>query len=334
MNNPTLLQLSEHVLSLDPSLFGLKTVANPLSTQLNGGHHNANFLISFENDPERTYVLRFFPDDRYHGDIIAVEYEKLRKLNGFLSPKVIALTKPEFLTGSLLIMEFIPGIHKPYHDMDPADIRVLAKTLATLHSHSSTEFSPSPELPPRPGTYLDSLDCMIKVQITDPLLAVSLEDYPESQVLIPTAMEALDTMTRDQADIFKQNAFSLLHGDPGPENVVWGNEKITLIDWTESGYGDPAGEIAYLFAVNHLLDDFKKIFLDEYLAHSNDHTFKKRLPIYTLKSRIADLAWSIIQLEKERTGTRSVHLQGGEELYRGYYNVRVKALQELVDSMP
>ena len=100
-----------------------------------------------------------------------------------------------------------------------------------------------------------------------------------------------------------------------------------LIDWTESVYGDPADELSALFAINNVTPEFKEIFLENYLKKRSDSTLNNRISVYVLKNRIADLVWSIKQLEREKSGNQSALLQKEDGVYQGYYNVRLEALR-------
>jgi thiamine kinase-like enzyme len=56
---------------------------------------------------------------------------------------------------------------------------------------------------------------------------------------------------------------SLLHGDLGPGNVLWGSGP-RLIDWEYTRLGDPADEIAYTFDQNALTPRQRRAFWDGY----------------------------------------------------------------------
>ncbi len=56
---------------------------------------------------------------------------------------------------------------------------------------------------------------------------------------------------------------SLLHGDIGPGNVLWGGGPF-LIDWEYARLGDPADEVAYAFDQNGLAPEQREAFWDGY----------------------------------------------------------------------
>lgn len=63
----------------------------------------------------------------------------------------------------------------------------------------------------------------------------------------------------------------LLHGDPGPGNILWGPDPV-MIDWEYARLGDPADEIAYLFDQNDLDGPRRQAFWRGYRDRVGSHS--------------------------------------------------------------
>jgi hygromycin-B 4-O-kinase len=89
------------------------------------------------------------------------------------------------------------------------------------------------------------------------------------------------------------NRRSLIHGDFGSSNVLINKEKIYLIDWSLSLYGDPLYEIANVLFWNEkclipLIDEINKIYL-------NDKKSRLKIYIYILRIGLEEIYRTIEQ---------------------------------------
>ncbi len=328
-----LTQLSDHLSGLHPSVFGRDTHAPFQLNRLSGGHHNVNYSVHFKGDERPSHVLRFYPTPQEDGvDVIVHEHTRLKVLDGVLAPRVYHLGNPDFLPGSFLLMEFIPGEHRSYDAMPKEHVQALAGVLADIHAQRSPTFSPSPGTPHQEGTYLDAAKAAHQTWVITPLGKVNLEHYSEAAQLLNRAITRYEEHIQQNARAFAGSSFALLHGDPNPGNVLWHDQGITFIDWSESEYGDPAAELSFLFTVNHVSSEFKEGFLAAYEERHADPYLQARITVHDLGSRIADLVWSLGNLERERLGTGAELLRREEGVFRGYYEQRLEALRRLLNS--
>lgn len=83
---------------------------------------------------------------------------------------------------------------------------------------------------------------------------------------------------------------SMLHNDPNLRNILWNNDKITLLDWELAGIGDPIKEIAHVCAWYGINDKLTKSFLTSY--YNREPTNKELQILKQLKIQILlEFAW-------------------------------------------
>ncbi len=325
-------QLKKYLESLDSGIFGVDRVSVISIKRLGGGLHNVNYLVELDGLPPRKLVVRFHPKNNPGEDKTAIEASNMRLLDGLRVPRIIFVGVPEFLGSTVMCMEFIEGTSADFRTLSDEKIRMLARATAEVHSIKRDMFSRAPSAPASEhGTYADYLSTMIKSTITDRLTKVRVEIYQDSQALIARGLEKCnDYLAREE---FTGSRFSLLHTDLGEGNVIWSSGEPTIIDWEEITFGDPADEVAYIFAINNLDTQWQSTFLDEYLRAMHDESLTRRIPAYILKNRLFDLRWSISKMAELQSGESPEMLHGSIEEYRGFYNVRRDALEALLRSM-
>lgn len=114
--------LQNYIEQLDPKILKLKSLQNASLKLLSGGHHNANYLLTFAHTPQK-FVLRFYAKYEAGSDVIVNEYQRLKSLPTGFASEVFFLDKPPFLESSLLIMEFNEGMHVKYEEMSSDQIK-------------------------------------------------------------------------------------------------------------------------------------------------------------------------------------------------------------------
>jgi thiamine kinase-like enzyme len=91
-----------------------------------------------------------------------------------------------------------------------------------------------------------------------------------------------------------------LHGDLSDNFLIDNNNKIWLIDWENSEYGDVLEEIFWFLSVNELSEEKRNIFYEEYKKNfllSENIKFEKFNDIYSSANAIFNICWGIDQLE-------------------------------------
>ncbi len=325
--------INNGILALSPSVFGLTEISNCIVTTLDAGHHNYNFRIELNNDATLQYIVRFHPGASSQNDPIAEEFDKIKSLYGLHCPQVYYVGTFEGIESQVLIMEFIPGEHKDFERLTDDEIGSLAQAIKEVHSITGNTYSSRlGGLADSHGTHLSYANALIEGTIDNRISKLNQEIYKDDAQLIHGAIKQLHDWLKVSENAFTSTQFSVLHTDIGSLNVIWKEGKVTFVDWEDMCYGDPADEVAYIFAINNVSDHFKKCFLDTYVHTMQDPFFAERLRIYTLKARLFDLIWSIKKLDEEMSN-QSGYIQKEKGVYEGFYIERLNALKKFMDQV-
>jgi aminoglycoside phosphotransferase (APT) family kinase protein len=179
------------------------------------------------------------------------EARVLKKAGGTAAPRLhdFRCTSPWFETPTMC-MEFVPGQERELRSAAPAEIERLGSVVAWVHGLPVDDLVDGPCEPGNLVSYAEGrLQSIISTLgwARDPLPAEIQARLRSATNLVQGSWE---TARYDQS--FSTGAtLALLHGDPGPGNVLWGTGPV-LIDWEYARLGDPADEIAYLFDQNDL----------------------------------------------------------------------------------
>jgi Ser/Thr protein kinase RdoA (MazF antagonist) len=149
-----------------------------------------------------------------------------------------------------MCLQFLPGHHRELHAAAPADIERLGSLVGWVHARPVADlleaFGPSPSISSYAEQRLKSILSGL-AWVLDPLPGPM-----QSRIhAVATSLEQGWNDWRDAECFTANDALALLHGDPGPGNIVWGPHPV-LIDWEYARLGDPADEIAYLYDQNGL----------------------------------------------------------------------------------
>ena len=296
-------ELADYLKTVDPALIGTTKILSVSSLPLEGGQHNVTYLVRING--KQRFVARFHPKTvRADGnDPTADEFHKLAQTRGLHAPKAIALLKPDFLSSSLLLMEFIEGTHKDFSVLSDSEISNFARAVADIHTITREHtFSSNPDLPQDvSGSRLDYIRTIIDTTILARLRSANPSVYAKDRSWIERAQHVLAARIDQHKNAFSGATFSYLHNDIVILNVLWNKGQPTLIDWEVPSFGDPADEVAYIFAINNTSKRFQQVFFDTYEQYIHDATFAERIDIYMLKNRLCDVAWAISMLEEKRT---------------------------------
>ncbi len=318
------------ILALPASVFGLTEISNCNVTSLDSGHHNYNFRIELNNDATLQYIVRFHPGTSSDNDPILGEFGKLKSLNGLHCPRVHYVGAFEGVESQVLIMEFIPGEHKDFEILTDDEIGSLAQAIKDIHGITSDTYSSRlGAQADSHGTHLSYANALISSTIDNRIAKLNPDIYKNDAQLIHNAIKQLHDWLKISENAFTSTQFSVMHTDIWSLNVIWDEGKPTFIDWEDMCYGDPADEVAYIFAINNVSDHFKKYFLDTYVRSMQDTFFSERLRIYTLKARLFDLIWSIKKLDEEMSNQPG-YIQKEKGVYEEYYIVRLNALKKFI----
>jgi len=321
-----------YVYSLDPELFTLKNINNIVCAKLDAGLHNLNFKLELSDGGNKyPVVLRIADNNRRPDSLTNEKYyiDILKDTN--ICPRVLFYERNGINNKPVLVSEFIEGSHIKFKDLSTEQIKVLATKIASIHSNHKTSFSTgNAQLPSENGTLKDYAQKTIKDRIDYPykIYKVAVDHDKE---LINKACSMLQDLLRQDSEVsWSNNTFSLCHGDIGWGNVIWNNSSPYFIDWDDARFGDPADDLAYIFAINDLDEDFQKTFLQAYIEESNDKSVTPRLKAYILSNYLFDVTWSLGRLYKLSQGKSLIKVS--EEKYQEMYEKRLMNLKTYIES--
>lgn len=223
----------------------------------------------------------------------------------------------------ILYSEFISGKYIDFDKLSDSQIKNFAIEVARIHSNVKETFSDN--FMARPickGTFYDYAN-----KISENTVFTDYEKYSRNievgahKIVIENALGILRDKLR-VGKYFRGKRFRLLHSDINKENIIWKGDIPFFVDWDEKIYGDPADEIAYIFAINNSIKRFRKLFLKEYKKHIWDKHFLERIKIYELKNRLFDVVWALSKLDKSSDTLKDKR----PDVYREFYRVRFGGL--------
>ena len=158
-------------------------------------------------------------------------------------------TSPWFDTPAML-MQFLPGPPRDLASIPLPEIERLGTVLAWVHGRSIDDLAPW--LGP-----VESISASTQGRLQSILSGMAWVRDPLTgpiQAALRGAAQWVEEsweVWRETESFRTEEPLALLHGDPGPGNILWGPDPM-LIDWEYTRLGDPADEIAYLFDQNGL----------------------------------------------------------------------------------
>jgi aminoglycoside phosphotransferase (APT) family kinase protein len=193
------------------------------------------------------------------------EARVLEKAGGIAAPLMYDFrrTSPWFETPSMC-MQFVAGQPKELRSATPAEIGQLGSVIAWAHGLPIDDLVDGRSEPGNLVSYAEGrLQSIISTLVwaRDPLPAAIQARFRGAANSVQTSWER----ARDGESFRTGAPLALLHGDPGPGNILWGPGPV-LIDWEYARLGDPADEIAYLFDQNGLSPGQREAFWRGYRA--------------------------------------------------------------------
>ncbi|OPA71628.1 hypothetical protein BB381_03815 [Campylobacter pinnipediorum subsp. caledonicus] len=116
------------------------------------------------------------------------------------------------------------------------------------------------------------------------------------------SIKLFDNLCDKIIDINKKDKFYKLsptHGDIVPENLLYHNKKIYVIDWEYSGLNDPCWDVTSLILESTGFDDLSipsGIKLEKFISEYNKDLNLKKVEIYKSIQDILWSAWAIVKI--------------------------------------
>jgi aminoglycoside phosphotransferase (APT) family kinase protein len=279
-------------------------------SQLGTGENNLNLLISTGTEK---FVLRIVLNENYKHRVER-EFKVLQLLPNKIAPTPIALDlSRSILPHSFLIVSFVEGEH--VQDWTINHLKLLAKTMAKYHSIKSQNFGDIGS--DQQNLNMEKFFFSINDEYFDSF--PTLWEDPDIGFVLPKLINLL----RESQDLFdKLYEFSLIHGDLTKENILFEGDEIHILDWEVCSFGDSANDFATFFYEDFayykqslkfknykwrikLSPQESKSFIDEYLNHIDDPTFRDRLKVWMAFDKMCSLIYCKQRLEGyKREGSR------------------------------
>jgi len=245
-------------------------------------------------------------------------------------------TSPWFETPSMC-MQFVPGKQKELGSATPAEIERLGSVVAWVHGRPVDDLVDESSEPGDLVSYAEGrLRSIISTLVwaQDPLPAAV-------QARLRSAANSVERSwkkTRDDQSFATGATLALLHGDPGPGNVLWGPGPV-LIDWEYARLGDPADEIAYLLDQNDLSPGQRETFWRGYKEGASiqqplDHVTHRVNwwePVTLLGSALWWVERWVRRAAADAAGTVDPDVQRGPGYYADHAIRRLDRLEGLLD---
>ncbi len=264
--------------------FGLNNVVYSLTVR---------YSTKDEIEHTREYILRVYPNNR---NLIKPtnEARRYRSIRKFEIPKALLYIferslKP--LGHRFLILDKLPGtpILETIGTLNPNQLKVfmadLAKYLGKLHFHRSKNYD---------SYYID--ESITKKLPFESYIMLEIKNTLKNFQMMGLDKELdVDTLYfykwfRGHKPLLRLDAFSLVHGDIRPSNIIVQEETITgLIDWEMSSYSDPAQDIGWSLFFFKLYEQMKKprgLFFSEYWKVCGDYNVEARVRFYEIYAAV------------------------------------------------
>lgn len=214
------------------------------------------------------------------------------------SPQVLHLGRLSCGT-PIALEQYIDGTAVSFSQLTAAQITRLAGMVQQIHGRTNDRFSPTAgSRPTEIGTYADYIRATVQESVVGRLQQLPMQQYLEAEHLLRRGLTHFDAKLCQQATAFNGTTFSRLHHDLNQNNVLWRGDEPVPIDWNLT-YGDPADDIDYLCTDNQVSATFRQHFVAAYRPTPAMGDVAGRLPLYTLKNRLDDLAWAMTMREAD-----------------------------------
>jgi len=243
-------------------------------TRLKGGITNELFLV--EDEKGKLYKVRI-PGRKTELFIDReAEIANMRALESTgITPKIIKYDEKT----QILISEFIPGKVSKKEDFKNTQVREKAVSAIRKIHDSGIKLSNTFNV----FNEIDRYKSLLKGYGKK-----ILEDYPLEEMLKTTE----NIRSRVEGAEVK---FTPCHNDLLPENFVFRNGKVYIIDWEYSGMNDPRFDLAdFITELDNLTGEEEEHILQLYFGESWEAE-RERVDLYKLPSRLWWALWSVTQ---------------------------------------
>ena len=235
----------------------------------------------------------------------------------------------------VICMEYVAGQHREPAAAAPDDLRRLGSLIAVVHQLPTDGLLELHPTSTGVASYLDERHAAItgKLPPLRDVLPGPLRDRVENA---SSSVRALLASARTRASLQSDEPLVLLHGDPGPNNIIWTPAPV-LIDWEYARLGDPADEIAYLFGQHGLTAARREAFWRGYEERSDPRRLEHLVdrvdswePLTLLGSSLWWLERWSRRVDADDTGTHDPATARPQTYYLEHAHRRLDALDKIL----
>jgi Ser/Thr protein kinase RdoA (MazF antagonist) len=221
--------------------------------RFDGGNRHAVHKVSFSggDGPDAVVVRVSYGTAAADRVQAAQEAKVLARVGGRAAPLLYDFRPiSHWFEAPAMCLQFVSGREMDLDAATPLELEQLGSVVAWVHDRHTADLVDGPSVATDIASYAqDRLRSILATAawIRDPLAAPIQADLRHAVESVQRRLLA----QLDASSFIPGEALALLHGDIGPENVLWGPDPV-LIDWEYARLGDPADEIAYTSDQNGL----------------------------------------------------------------------------------
>jgi aminoglycoside phosphotransferase (APT) family kinase protein len=192
----------------------------------------------------------------------------LKKAHGVAAPHLYDFRcESPWFAAPTMCMQFVPGRQRDLIAAASSDVERLGSVVGWVHGLPTDDLV---EWFPHAGSIAAYRDERVEQimgnvpWVRDPLPVPVQRRLQRAVLLVDRGLER----ARSSGSFATDERLVLLHGDPGPGNILWGPEPV-LIDWEYARLGDPADEVAYIFSQHGLSAPQRKAFWHGYRSSTD-----------------------------------------------------------------
>ena len=288
-------------------------------TPIGQGESNLNLLVTV-NGLSRFNLrvgLRNLESER----TLQVELDALQEALPGIGPNAYLVDfSRTHVDAPLMILDYVAGAEKVEWSVD--DLCAYARTLARLHRRRYDSHGDIGKITQDKYSFLYRFDVAVDYWRDN---HPALFDIPFVAMILPAVRRFLAGRNHLFTDL---SHFSLVHGDAHPQNIIFTDDGIRLIDWEWASIGDPAMDITTLgWDVStawqiELSGERLEAYLNAYLAELDDPTLRQRRDCWMVYTMSLDQMYHRTQLDNDPEGRQAFTV----ERIEGYLTNRFLSL--------
>jgi aminoglycoside phosphotransferase (APT) family kinase protein len=268
------------------------------------GQGEANLNVRVIVNQTQPFNLRIGLRNEASERTLQSEFDVLQLVPPGIGPHAFVVdVSRAYLPQPYSILQYLPGeLKTAWSDMD---LETHAHALAQLHHHKFDQHGSVDRLTDAEFDFLHRFEVALRYWQT---YHSDLFYLPSVQRLLP----AIRHFVTDHNKLFTElRAFTIVHGDLHPLNILFHGNHLCYVDWEGASIGDPAQDIAMIgwdIATAwqmELTGQRLDMFLDTYLSHEADPTLRLRRDLWMVYTMFFDHLYHRTQISTDSTGKQA-----------------------------